>query len=220
MPDTLEQHNSKQEESQAIHNITTPEQENLHVDIGTRPNGMANSETSIEEFKRTMEESKGTIGMKVEALTSDVNYIRNEKIDHLNPFMHDCFPYVICSLLFFALFSHYLCCYNLLLSDNGINESVKSETNNLKRKRTCFCSMGVTGQLRKENDRLESVNEALKGRNVNDLSYMASDLNSRINDLENEKKSLITAIKLIQVDRNTGGNNTHHDKKQGYMDKC
>ena len=39
--------------------------------------------------------------------------------------------------------------------------------------------------------------------------YIASDLNSRIDDVENEMKSLIVTIKLIQVEWNTRDNDIH-----------
>ena len=54
-------------------------------------------------------------------------------------------------------------------------------------------------ELQSENSLLKVENEALKERLTN-LSYIMSDLNTKDKDCENEKLSLVTAIKIIQAD--------------------
>ena len=69
---------SKQEESESLFNVNTPEHDNLHTVIGeASPAGMKSSETFLEEhkrlmdeFKRTMDDFKETISIKVEVLQS------------------------------------------------------------------------------------------------------------------------------------------------------
>ena len=54
-------------------------------------------------------------------------------------------------------------------------------------------------ELQSENLLLKEENKALKERLTN-LSYIMSDLNTKVKDCENEKLSLVTAIKIIQAD--------------------
>ena len=54
-------------------------------------------------------------------------------------------------------------------------------------------------ELQSENLLLKEENEALKERPTN-LSLIMSDLNTKVKDCENEKLSLVTAIKIIQAD--------------------
>ncbi|CAB3997488.1 RNA-directed DNA polymerase from transposon BS [Paramuricea clavata] len=53
--------------------------------------------------------------------------------------------------------------------------------------------------LRHENTQLRRENDSLKER-FNDRSYMVSDLNTKIENIEDEKLSLVTALKLLQED--------------------
>lgn len=57
----------------------------------------------------------------------------------------------------------------------------------------------IIGDLRQEILRLRNENDELRERNIN-LSHIMSDLHTRVKDVENEKSSLITAIKLLQSD--------------------
>ena len=54
-------------------------------------------------------------------------------------------------------------------------------------------------ELQSESLLLKEENEALKERLTN-LSYIMSDLNTKVKDCENKKLSLVTAIKIIQAD--------------------
>ena len=49
---------------------------------------------------------------------------------------------------------------------------------------------------------LKTENNDLRERNTN-ISYIMSDLRTKIKDVENEKRSLITALKLLQADSNS-----------------
>lgn len=61
--------------------------------------------------------------------------------------------------------------------------------------------------LQQENLKLKKENEILRDR-LNTVSYVVSDLNTKIKDGENEKSSLITVIKLLHEDyRNTAAIN-------------
>ena len=55
--------------------------------------------------------------------------------------------------------------------------------------------------LQVENKKLKESLEDLSNRHNNFL-FVASDLNTRIKDLENERSSLLTAVKLIYCDKN------------------
>ena len=56
-------------------------------------------------------------------------------------------------------------------------------------------------KLKQENIQLRIDNDSLKDR-LNSVSYVVSDLNTKIKDIECEKLSLVTAIKLLQEDNN------------------
>jgi chromosome segregation ATPase len=57
-------------------------------------------------------------------------------------------------------------------------------------------------RLRQENAQLKEANNTLKKR-FNNYSCTVSDLKTKIENIENEKLSLITAIKLLQDDNNS-----------------
>ena len=59
--------------------------------------------------------------------------------------------------------------------------------------------MSRQNELQSDNLLLKEENKALKERLTN-LSYIMSDLNTKVKDCENEKLSLVTAIKIIQAD--------------------
>jgi predicted nucleic acid-binding Zn-ribbon protein len=54
-----------------------------------------------------------------------------------------------------------------------------------------------TEYVHTENAKLKKENEALRER-VQNLEYTMSDLNTKFKDLENEKMSLITVIKILR----------------------
>ncbi len=56
-------------------------------------------------------------------------------------------------------------------------------------------------KLKQENIQLRIDNDSLKDR-LNSVSYVVSDLNTKIKDIECEKLSLVTAIKLLLKDNN------------------
>jgi hypothetical protein len=56
-------------------------------------------------------------------------------------------------------------------------------------------------KLKQGNIQLRIDNDSLKDR-LNSVSYVVSDLNTKIKDIECEKLSLVTAIKLLQEDNN------------------
>ncbi|CAB4020606.1 Hypothetical predicted protein, partial [Paramuricea clavata] len=56
-------------------------------------------------------------------------------------------------------------------------------------------------KLKQENIQLRIDKDNLKDR-LNSVSYVVSDLNTKIKDIESEKLSLVTAIKLLQEDNN------------------
>lgn len=64
--------------------------------------------------------------------------------------------------------------------------------------------------LLKENASLKGQNAGLIER-ANNLSYIMSDLNSKVEDLENDKKSLTTAIKILQEGQD---NINHHHRHE------
>ena len=57
----------------------------------------------------------------------------------------------------------------------------------------------LTTTLRAENQALKEENEALEERIAN-LSYIMSDLHTNVKDNEDEKQSLVTALKIMQAD--------------------
>ena len=67
---------------------------------------------------------------------------------------------------------------------------------------TEYCSTSLEHEnatLRHENTQLRRENDSLKERFIN-YSYMVSDLNTKIKNIEDEKLSLVTALKLLQED--------------------
>ena len=61
-------------------------------------------------------------------------------------------------------------------------------------------SSAVNKLLTKDNDRLKKENDSLKEQ-INNYKCIMSDLNLKVKDLENEKNSLVTVIKIIQNDQ-------------------
>ena len=55
----------------------------------------------------------------------------------------------------------------------------------------------LINELKRENQKLKDENQALRDR-ITNLSLIASDMNTKIKDIDNERLSLITAIKLLQ----------------------
>jgi outer membrane murein-binding lipoprotein Lpp len=68
-------------------------------------------------------------------------------------------------------------------------------------------SYAIGDELKSEINRLKLENTSLLERNLN-LLCTVSDLNTKIKDLKNDKMSLMTAIKLLQVDVNVQGETT------------
>ncbi|CAB4024720.1 Furin [Paramuricea clavata] len=61
-------------------------------------------------------------------------------------------------------------------------------------------SLAVNKLLTKDNARLKKENDSLKEQ-INSYKCVMSDLNLKVKDLENEKNSLVTVIKIIQNDQ-------------------
>jgi hypothetical protein len=62
------------------------------------------------------------------------------------------------------------------------------------------CDGEYRGFLRKEHSSLKEENSSLLDQ-VNNYKFILSDMKAKINDLENEKSSLITVIKILQEDQ-------------------
>ena len=71
-------------------------------------------------------------------------------------------------------------------------EGISQEVNNLK--------ANTINNLKREIDELKNENLELRQRNTT-ISYAMADLQTKVEDTENEKNSLITAIKLVQLDQ-------------------
>ena len=84
---------------------------------------------------------------------------------------------------------------------NAKIEALVIDVNNLKEKKApnILALYDVTTKLKTENLKLSKENEELKERNMN-MSFIMSDLNTKVKDLEEERKSLIIAIKLLHQD--------------------
>ena len=54
--------------------------------------------------------------------------------------------------------------------------------------------------LTKYNSRLKQENDELRDR-LNTMAYALSDLNKKVEDTENEKLSLVTALKVLQEEQ-------------------
>lgn len=96
---------------------------------------------------------------------------------------------------------------NLLISDlickfNSINDKVEvisQEVNNLKTSKNQPDQTDMINNFKREIYELKQENMELRERNTT-LSYVMADLQTKVKDTENEKNSLITAIKLLQQD--------------------
>lgn len=55
----------------------------------------------------------------------------------------------------------------------------------------------LINELKRENQKLKDENQALQDR-ITNLSLIASDMNTKIKDIDNKRLSLITAVKLLQ----------------------
>ena len=79
----------------------------------------------------------------------------------------------------------------------------------------------LMSELKRENQELKNENQALRDKIIN-LTLIASDMKTKVDDMENERLSLTTAIRLIQtapyIDANTEQNekkrNVKHNSKQ------
>ena len=63
----------------------------------------------------------------------------------------------------------------------------------------CQCLKDQAESLRKDIQKLVEENEQLRERNTN-LSYIMADLNTKVKEVENEKQSLVTALKILHGD--------------------
>jgi predicted nuclease with TOPRIM domain len=61
-------------------------------------------------------------------------------------------------------------------------------------------SSNLKGFLAKQNDSLKKENDQLKEQ-INNYKCIASDLNQKVKDLDNERSSLITVIKILQSEQ-------------------
>ena len=88
-------------------------------------------------------------------------------------------------------------------------ESLSTEIHSLKAEKSNNTSECLIVALQKEIQNLKKENEQLRERNVN-ISFIMSDLHTKVKDVEDEKKSLITAIKLLQADFDNNINKPVH----------
>ena len=65
----------------------------------------------------------------------------------------------------------------------------------------------IIGDLKQEILRLREENDELHDKNT-DLSFVMADLNTKLKDVENERNSLFTALKPLQL--NPSENREHH----------
>ena len=79
------------------------------------------------------------------------------------------------------------------------SEKQRKEIINLKHRDACQCLQDHVQSLRKENQKLASESEQLRERN-NNISYIMSDLNTKVKKVENEKQSLVTVLKILHDD--------------------
>lgn len=79
------------------------------------------------------------------------------------------------------------------------SEKQRKEIINLKHRDACQCLQDQIVSLRKENQKLAEENQNLHERN-NNISYIMSDLNTKVKEVENEKQSLVTALKILHED--------------------
>ena len=88
---------------------------------------------------------------------------------------------------------------NELRSLKSESEIQRKEILNLKHRDACQCLKDQVESLKKDNQKLVEENEQLRERNTN-LSYIMSDLNTKVKEVENEKQSLVTALKILHDD--------------------
>jgi len=88
---------------------------------------------------------------------------------------------------------------NELRSLKSESEIQRKEILNLKHRDACQCLKDQVESLKKDNQKLVEENEQLCDRNAN-LSYIMSDLNTKVKEVENEKQSLVTALKILHGD--------------------
>ena len=81
-------------------------------------------------------------------------------------------------------------------------EGISQEVNNLKANTSQPERIDLINNLKREIDELKNENLELRQRNAT-ISYAMADLQTKVKDTENEKNSLITAIKLVQLDQST-----------------
>ncbi|CAB4036355.1 Hypothetical predicted protein [Paramuricea clavata] len=80
-------------------------------------------------------------------------------------------------------------------------EGISQEVNNLKANTSQPERIDLINNLKREIDELKNENLELRQRNAT-ISYAMADLQTKLKDMENEKNpSLITAIKLVQLDQ-------------------
>ncbi|CAB4029843.1 ubiquitin [Paramuricea clavata] len=99
--------------------------------------------------------------------------------------------------------------YNLLINDlmskfmqriDDKVEGISQEVNNLKANTSQPERIDLINNLKREIDELKNESLELRQRNAT-ISYAMADLQTKVKDTENEKTSLITAIKLVQLDQ-------------------
>ena len=96
---------------------------------------------------------------------------------------------------------------------------ISQEINNLKANIGQTDLFNTINNLKLEIGELRNENLELRQRNAN-LSYVMTDLQTKVKDTENEKTSLITAIKLIQHDQsNSSRSNGKIDSWQNVGNK-
>ena len=80
-------------------------------------------------------------------------------------------------------------------------DEVKRDVDSLKERESRNLSREneIIAALRQENQELKAENSSLRDK-VTNLSLITSDLNNKVKENENERLSLVTAIKLIQTD--------------------
>ena len=88
---------------------------------------------------------------------------------------------------------------NELRSLKSESEFQRKEILNLKHRDACQCLKDQVESLKKDICKLVEENEQLRERNTN-LSYIMADLNTKVKEVENEKQSLVTALKILHGD--------------------
>ena len=79
-------------------------------------------------------------------------------------------------------------------------ERISNEVNNIRTNTIRSEQTDTINNLKREIDELKNENLELRQRNAT-ITYVMADLQTKVKDIENEKNSLITAIKLIQLDQ-------------------